>query len=188
MKQPSLKPQDVVILAKLLAYSGERPPMSQMGIDLSISASEVYAALGRLAAARLVANEPSTTRPLSKAAEEFFVHGVKYAFPARRGEVTRGVPTSYAAAPLNKTIVSDDLPPVWAHAEGTVRGASLEPLYPSVPVAALRDPILYEYLALIDALRDGRARERRLAEEQIRSLIQAQANARSKPAPARNRR
>jgi hypothetical protein len=40
-------------------------------------------------------------------------------------------------------------------------------LYKLAPAAALRDSVLYEYLALVDALRDGRARERKLAEEMI---------------------
>jgi hypothetical protein len=45
--------------------------------------------------------------------EEFLIHGLKYAFPAEHGEVTRGIPTSYAAEPLNSEIVaSNDLPPV----------------------------------------------------------------------------
>jgi hypothetical protein len=40
-------------------------------------------------------------------------------------------------------------------------------LYKQAPKAALRDPVLYELLALADALRDGRARERKLAEKLI---------------------
>ena len=60
---------------------------------------------------------------------------------------------------------SADPPPVWPHAEGSVRGIALIPLYPSVPAAAVRSPALYEYLALFDALRMGSARERALAEQ-----------------------
>jgi hypothetical protein len=41
------------------------------------------------------------------------------------------------------------------------------PLYKSAPMAALRDPVLYEFLALADAIRDGRARERNLAEREL---------------------
>jgi hypothetical protein len=52
---------------------------------------------------------------------------------------------------------------VWPFPEGEHRGVTLEPLYKSAP-AALRDPFLYELLALIDALREGRVRERKLAE------------------------
>jgi hypothetical protein len=48
-----------------------------------------------------------------------------------------------------------------------VQGAAVQPLYPSVPGAAQRDPELYHLLALVDALRMGRARERAMAEKEI---------------------
>ena len=100
---------------------------------------------------------------------EFLVHGLKYVFPPRRGGMTRGIATSYAAAPLNGFISKGDEPiPVWPFPEGNVRGIELEPLYRTVPFAALRDPALYELLAIADALREGRARERKIAEEQLR--------------------
>ena len=188
MSQPSLRPQDVLVLAKLLTYSGARPPMSQMGAELSISPSEVHGALKRLELARLIANDGGS-RPVLQAVEEFLVHGVKYAFPPSRGGVTRGVPTSYAAAPLSRMIVaSADLPPVWPHADGAIRGVSLEPLYRSVPAAALRDPALHELLALIDALRDGKARERKLAEAELSTRIHGHADDRSQPGTAGKRR
>jgi hypothetical protein len=180
MTQPSIKPQDVVVLAKLLSYESGRPPMARIGVDLALSSSEVHAALKRLAASRLIANDLNNGRPLLDSAEEFLVHGVKYAFPAKRGEVTRGMLTSYAAPPLCDEISSgEDLPPVWPSPEGEHRGVSLEPLYKTVPIAAHRDPILYEMLALLDALRDGRAREKRLAEKHLISRIHRQAHARS---------
>ena len=178
MSQPSLRPQDVLILVKLLSYQGPRPPMAQMGIDLSISSSEVHAALKRLVLSRLVSNDDSGNRPLLQAVEEFLLHGVKYAFPARRGEVTRGVPTSYAAPPLNEQVSSgSDLPPVWPNPQG-IQGVALEPLYRTVAAAALRDPGLYEMLALIDAVREGRTRERKIAEEELRKRIRGSADAR----------
>ena len=103
---------------------------------------------------------------LKAALLEFLVHGARYAFPPVQGALTRGVPTAYAAAPLNTVIApSTDPPPVWPHARGTVRGLSLVPLYPSVPEAALRDPQLYAVLALLDALRVGQARERDAAQK-----------------------
>jgi len=85
--------------------------MAQMSVDLSISSSEVHAALKRLVLARLVSSDAEGNRPLIEAVQEFLVHGVKYAFPAKRGEVTRGVPTSYAAPPLNSEIDSGSEPP-----------------------------------------------------------------------------
>ena len=169
MTQPALRPQDAVVLAKLVAYNGRRPPLAQVAVDLCISASEVHAALKRLARAKLVSG---TDVPIHPAAREFFVHALKYVFPAVRGEVTRGLPTSYAAAPLNQKIVgTSDLPPVWPFAEGTHRGIAFEPLYRTVPNAALQDAALYELLALLDAIRGGRARERRLAEKELATRV-----------------
>lgn len=178
MPQPSLKPQDVVVLAKLLTYEGRRPSMAQVGVDLALSVSEVHAALKRLAASRLISGGPNECRPLIEAVEEFLLHGVKYMFPPKRGEVTRGMLTSYAAPPLNAEISGSDLPPVWPSPEGGHRGVGLEPLYKTVPIAARRDPQLYEILALLDALRDGRARERRLAEKHLMSRLQRHGHAR----------
>lgn len=171
---PSLLPQDVLVLAKLVSYGRGRPPIARLADDLALSASQVHASLKRLERSRLI--DTQTDQPLLKSVEEFLVHGVKYAFPARRGEATRGVPTAYAAPPLNNFIAATgELPPVWPDAEGEVRGVTLEPLHKAVPKAARRDPVLHELLALIDALRDGRVRERQLAERELsarlRSLI-----------------
>jgi hypothetical protein len=189
MTQPSLRPQDVVVLAKLIVHGGPRPTFARLGADLSMSSSEVHAAFRRLAEARLVSGNSRVAQPNLQATEEFLVHGVRYAFPARRGALTRGVPTGYAAPPLNKVIVADEEPPpVWPHADGSTRGVGLEPLYRTVPSAALRDPAVYEILALIDALRDGRARERKLAERHLHARIHGDPAARSKSISARAHR
>jgi hypothetical protein len=172
MNQPTLRPQDVLVLAKLIAYRGQRPTMAGLGRDLSISSSEIHASLHRLEASRLIASASGGHRPLRRPVEEFLIHGAKYAFPAKRGEITRGVPTSYAAPPLNQHISAGaELPPVWPSAHGQHRGITLQPLYRTVPESALRDPVLYELLALFDALRDGRARERQMAEREMTSRI-----------------
>jgi hypothetical protein len=49
-----------------------------------------------------------------------------------------------------------------------------------VPQAALEDKRLYELLALVDALRDGRARERELAVKELTKRLEVSANAESK--------
>ncbi len=143
-----------------------------------MSSSEVHAAVKRAQASRLLHGPELGERPNRSAIEEFLIHGLKYAFPAERGELTRGVPTSYAAEPLRQVIaLGDEPPPVWPYATGSQRGISFEPLYKQAAKAALRDPALYELLALADALRDGRARERKLAEEmmvgRLRSAVHA---------------
>jgi DNA-binding Lrp family transcriptional regulator len=163
-----LKPQDIMVALKLSTYERKRPPMSVIASDLQMSPSEIHAAIKRLQQARLLHGPEMQEKPNLAALEEFLLHGVKYAFPAEHGQMTRGVPTSFAAPPLKDEIASgDELPPVWPWGEGETRGVALEPLYRTAPAAALRDPALYELLALVDAIRDGRARERKIAEKEL---------------------
>jgi len=68
-------------------------------------------------------------------------------------------------------LLGDEMPPVWPYSEGTAKGVSFEPLYKTVPFAALHDQLLYECLALVDALRDGRVREKQIAERELRSRL-----------------
>jgi len=138
----------------------------RLAASLGLSASETHAAVQRAVASGLVDGVTRTVR--RTALLEFLVHGLRYVFPAKRTGVTRGVPTSYAAPPLKAHFSTGDLfPPVWPYPEGDSRGEGLEPLYKSVPAAALRDPQLYEWLALVDAVRSGRARERKLAATEL---------------------
>lgn len=170
----TLKPQDVVVALKLSEFEAGRPPFSKIAEELSMSASEVHAAVKRAQAAQLVHGAALGERVNLKALEEFLLHGLKYAFPVEHGPMTRGLPTSYAAEPLRQYIKSGDEPlPVWPDPQGSVRGVAFEPLYPSVPAAARRDPYLYELLALVDAIRGGRARERQLAEKELVSRLRA---------------
>ena len=168
-----LKPQDIVVVLKLLEYpKGERPPLSHIAQELRLSASEVHAAIRRSQAAQLLLPAEAGGVPAVKNIEEFLLHGVRYVFPAERGGPTRGVPTSYAAPPLSGHVSSGgEPPPVWPHPEGAVRGIELKPLYAKVPHAALKDPFLYECLALVDALRNGRVRERRIAGRELQARL-----------------
>lgn len=166
----SLKPQDIVILLKLALKKGLPWSYSSVAKEIFMSASEVHAGVRRAIASRLM--DPEGRRPLLIPLEEFLICCVKYVFPPVHGGPTRGLPTAYAAPPLvHELIQIDELPPVWAYPEGQVRGFTFSPLYKSVPDAALADGKLYEMLALVDALRDGRARERNLAREAIKARL-----------------
>jgi DNA-binding Lrp family transcriptional regulator len=162
------KSLDIVVLLKLLSKP-EKVPYAELSKELFISASEIHAAFRRSIAAGLIAE--GTREPRRRALQDYLIHGVAYAFPAAPGRVARGVPTAYAAPPLSRQISADDLPPVWADPDGTVKGYSIEPLYISVTSAIKKDQALYELLALVDTLRIGRARERRLAEEEIKHRL-----------------
>lgn len=166
-----LKPQDILILLKLVAIGQEQWSYNCLAGDLYMSASEIHAGVKRAVAARLMDSQRG--QPIRKALEEFLIHGVKYAFPPDRGVLTRGIPTGYAAPPL-KGIISqnNEPPPVWCDPEGDTRGYEFSPLYKSAPRASLKDKKLYQLLALVDAIRDGRARERAIAIKELKIRLE----------------
>lgn len=159
-----LKGQDIVLLLHLV---GEPDIGStQLLADrLGLSAATTHRALHSLAGAGLY--DGRRHRVPEAAAEELLIHGVKYMFPPQRGGETRGVPAAWAAPPLVMELADDSLPPVWPHPAGDRRGIALEPLHSVVPELALRDKRLWERFALLDAVRAGDARIRRLAEHAL---------------------
>ena len=163
------KSLDVVVWLKLLS-SGAGKTFAQLSSELGMSASEIHSSVRRGAAAGVI--DLGSRVPLRKSLAEYILHGVRYAFPAKRGSVVRGIPTSYAAPALAAYFgPQDDLPPVWPDSRGSRKGYALEPLFKPIRKAITQDPKLYELLALVDAIRDGRARERKLAENKLAGLI-----------------
>ena len=167
------------------------------GLLMDAAVARAYVAPRRASA--LVAREPGLRDRLEPAPEqrtnldsaavvnrhnlaEFALHGAKYAFPAERLPVGPGVPTSHAAPAFAKVFAPGHDALVWPDAHGAVRGEGLAPLHACVPGAALRDPELYELLALFDALRAGRARERGMAVQRLPLLIAPNAAAPAKAA------
>lgn len=160
-----LKPQDLLVLLKVAAHPPQRWTYAALGEALAISASEAHASVKRAVASGLAVvlarGEWSPVRPNLL---EFILHGVRYIWPATPGPVKRGVPTAFGAEPLaSQLTVATGEAPVWEHPTGGAKGPTLSPLYRTVPQAALADPALHRLLALLDALRIGRARERSLA-------------------------
>jgi hypothetical protein len=113
----------------------------------------------------------NAVRPHAHNLAEFALHGAKYAFPAVKLPLAVGVPTSHSAPAFAGVFAPGSTDFVWPHPNGSVRGVGVEPLHPSVPFAAMQDAKLYEMLALFDALRVGRARERGMALERLQVLI-----------------
>ena len=125
----ALKPQDIVVLLKLLKAGGKRPTYAQLAVELCMSPSEVHASIRRARAARLIHGPELGDRVNAKALEEFLVHGLRYVFPPETGGMTRGVPTASAAEPLNRKMTQEDPVPVWPFEEGHKRGYAFQPLY-----------------------------------------------------------
>jgi hypothetical protein len=183
-----LKPQDIVILLKILSTMAlsksapEKMTQNKLANYLCMSTSEVHAGIKRLVLSGLlgpvlkktVTQNKATFLPIKSACEECLIFGVKYFFPIKLGTYTRGIATSYAAPIFKKHILLGDNPiPVWPYAEGDQRGLALEPLYRSVPqsLAEHPDPFFYELLVLVDAIRSGRVRERNIAIKLLKEKI-----------------
>ncbi len=103
-KQPVLKPQDLYVLLALLSRSGGSVGYPELAEQTGLAVSAVHAALKRAAAAQLAMFQDRRPVVLKTQLREFLLYGAKYAFPPVWGSLTRGVPTAYAVAPLNKTI------------------------------------------------------------------------------------
>jgi hypothetical protein len=172
--QPMARPQDVVVLLRL-SLGREPVTYAQLAAELYLTASEVHASIRRSTAGQLAFKDAQgKPQVIREALRLFLLHGIRHVFPALRGELTRGVPTSHAAAPLkNHLTAGQDPPPVWPFKDGTTRGMCFYPLYPTVPQAALANPALYELLALVDALRGGGPRERALAAPLLNERLSA---------------
>ena len=167
-----MKAQDILIILKIQclcdrADDGIPPSWSQRQLAeaTEVSLSQVNAACRRLEQVGLLS--PGKHQIVRSSLLKFLVHGLEYVFPVQMGQVTRGMPTGYAADPLKSEFFSseEELVPVWPDARGSVRGLSFKPIHKSAPIAARKDQRLYEYLVLIDAIRGGRARERAKAIE-----------------------
>lgn len=179
-----MKSQDVVILLKLVSLedneqsvgsqsqprglAGGEDPYSVRGLEaaLGISKTEVSASLKRSIASGIAIKDRKSGRPKPSRRQlrDFIVHGLKFVFPASQGAMQRGLATAFAAPVLRESLHSaGSLVSVWPYALGQEIGQSVEPLFRTVPKAAEKDERLYEYLALVDAVRLGDQREASLA-------------------------
>lgn len=169
----NIKRQDVLVALKMLACGERKATFEQLGKELGLSASEANEAFRRASRVGLIRRADGT--PVKAAIAEFLIHGLKFVLSTTPRGRTRGIPTGYAAPPLAQHFnpASDDPDmPVWPDPEGQHAGLEVVPLCRSAPRAALRDPLLYEWLVLADAMRGvGKARERELAESIIRERL-----------------
>ena len=182
-----MKSQDIVILLKLVSLQEqeegkhfEQPewapnredPYSVRALEssLGISKTEVNASIKRSLSSGLAIKDPEfgRTKPNRRNLYNFIINGLKFVFPAKPGAMTRGIPTAFAAPMLDKLLISaGEYIYVWPFAEGKDMGQSVKPLFKSVPEAIQKDNRLYEYLALVDAIRLGNQREAGLAGEHL---------------------
>jgi hypothetical protein len=165
-----MRPQDIVILLKLISNSDQEIKIKDLSSKLFISASEISESLNRSAIAGLI---DAQSRLVNKDAFlKFLEFGLPYVFPAQLGPVMQGIFTAHSESSLYLSFSSEEKM-VWADEQGKERGQSLMPLYPTVVKAVRDDRVLCKLLALCDIIRVGSSSDRNKAIWQIREVFQS---------------
>ena len=160
-KHNGIRPQDVVILLKMITLRNNSWTFSEIANALQISESEVSYAMERNKLAGLV--NPDKNKVNILALREFLIYGLKYVFPPQVGYSTRGIATAHSASPVKELITEGNEHYIWAYYKGTKRGNTIIPLYNKIPKIVENQPELYEFLTIIDTLRIGKTREIEIA-------------------------
>ncbi len=163
-----MRPQDIVVLLKILCYGSKNWYSKDLSADLFLSSAEVSNSLQRSAISGLLDTDKKKVR--AQSLFEFLVFGAPFVFSERPGFISRGIPTAHSHPFMMNHFSSDQLY-VWPDAEGEQKGLSVQPLYPAVVKAVKKDDILYLMLALIDVLRVGKVREKQVAIAELRKMI-----------------
>ncbi len=139
-----------------------------------ISKSQINLALNRCLDVGLAKKDRQSGVPRTntKVLYNFIVYGLKYVFPAKPGQLTRGIATAFAAPVLNDKLMSaGELVMVWPDAKGSIKGQAVEPLFKSAARAVRDDLEMYALLALVDAIRLGLPREANLAADLLKKRL-----------------
>lgn len=164
----NMKPQDILVLLKIISLDSKEWQQLTLAQELNMSQSEISQSLQRSKYAQLV--DFSGKKVNRMAFYEFLIHGISYVFPQKPAAIVRGMATAHSAAPINEIINTSEVY-VWPYAKGNTRGQAVLPLYSSAIEASLKDAILYELLAMVDALRVGSTREKEIAKVALKKRI-----------------
>lgn len=152
-----IKPQDILVLLKIVTVETTLWTQSQLAEELGISPAEISGVLDRCVESGFI-NE-GKYRVNKQAVREFLIHGLKYVFPPRIGAKVRGIATAHSASPIKEHIHEGEDNFVWPYYKGNKTGLRIEPLYKTVPEIVGSSQALYELLVIVDTLRVGRVRE-----------------------------
>lgn len=102
---------------------------------------------------------------MANALIEFLSHGLRYAFPTKKGSMVRGVPTA-AAELLKSRLLEDKESPRWSgRMHRKMSAAFRSPPMSGALKSVQRDSKLYSVPALCDVICSGGKREHNLAAE-----------------------
>lgn len=167
-KHKGLRPQDIVILLKILSIQSSDWLIMDLVLSLKISLSEVSESLDRSKFSGLLSEDKK--RVNRKGLFELLIYGLKYVFPTQPQALVKGIATAHSYSEFKKEFRSN-IEYVWKSEDGDIIGQEIEPLYEKQVFAVKNDHQLYKTLALIDLLRTGNKREISFAEKELKNFI-----------------
>ena len=118
-KHNGMRPQDIVILLKIMLLNGKKWTFAELASSLQISETEVFFTIERNKLAGIVCPDKSRVNKLTL--REFLIYGLKYVFPPQVGHSARGIATAHSAPPVKEHISEGNDHYVWAYYKGTKR-------------------------------------------------------------------
>jgi hypothetical protein len=167
----ALSSSDLLVLLKLAASDDASASVRDLAGDLGISKSAVALSLKHLDDLELTKGEPPNRCVNKLAARDLLENAARWIAPAKVGDWELGLPTAHSEPHLAARFRGDADPVVLPLPHGPLRGRAIPPLHPQAPAAAARDPRLHRLLAIVDALRIGRARDREIAASELRQCL-----------------
>ena len=167
-KHNGMRPQDIVVLLKIVLLGTKEWQYQDLVRSLYISGAEINASLNRSKEAGLI--DFNRKRVNKLALLEFLQYGLKYVFPVDPGPLSKGMPTAHSHPVVKNKIISESIY-VWPDMNGKEYGQSIEPLYANQVKAALEDSKLYEVMAILDMVRAGKTREVKMAILDLSKII-----------------
>jgi hypothetical protein len=169
-----MKPQDISVLCMLIHFGKEKWNFDKLSEAVCLSRGESHKSIKRLIEAQLY--NDIAKKPILQNTEEFFVHSIKYLVPKKIMSVERGIRTSHSHLVFENDFSDAKEKYVWPYFKGKDRGVAIEPISKNVVEAVLKigldsKNIFYTLLALIDAIRLGKARERKLGREYLKKIL-----------------
>ena len=166
-----VKPQDILLLSKLITLGEEQMRQIDLAIELDISQAEVANSLERLKRAGLIDDTKKRVNRL--AAIEFFKHAIKFLFPIEYEAPSRGILIGPSAEFVKKAAKGkSDMIYIVEDVNGKDMGLAIKPIYHSVAKVIRENDLMYRLLCSIDILRGlGGVRHKQVAESELTKII-----------------
>lgn len=136
-----MRPQDIVILLKIIAKGDQDWLNKELAAELFISPAEISDSLNRSEMGGLISSGEKK-KVYKQSLLEFIQYGLHHIFPAVPGGMVNGIYTAHSH-PFMKEFFQSDWQYVWPDFKGEGLGLAIEPLYKEAVKAAKQDELLH---------------------------------------------